>query len=243
MSSRFETSVTGDIAGVISLPKQIQYAAFQTCNQVAEESQTNVILLLKHNLHIRGNWIKPKTRYGINVTYAKKDKLESEVYTRADWLLEEEGYHGGIKVGENGHRLSDPDIQNTRHGIDNVVRASEKARVLLANSAGSGISQKTGRIIGATGAFKITSKSGKVLILQRVGADKSGNIRRGKRGQPLRNRSNNGKVVLKYVLLPTVKVPTPEIFQHAVIFTTRERFSPILGKNIEKAVKSAKKVP
>lgn len=241
MSSPFiSATVTGDIAGIVTLPKQIVYAAFKTCNETAEESQTNVILLLNRGLHIRGNWIKPKTRFGINVTYAKKDKLVSEVYTRADWLLEEEGFHGGIKHGEQGHRLSDPDVENTRHGIQNVVRKAEKARVLLANSAGKGISLKTGKIIGATGAFKIRGKSGKELILQRVGATKTGEIRRGKRGQPLRSRGKNGKVVLKYVLRQSVKVPTPEIFQHAVIFTTRERFSPILGKNLVKAIKSAR---
>lgn len=241
MSFSIETS--GDLAGVITLPKQLTYAVTQTVNRTAEESQTNVILLLKSGLHVRGNWITPKTRFGINITYAKKGGNESEVYTRADWLLEEEGYDDGIKHATSGGNLADPDVENTRFGIDNKVRADQKARRLLDNSAGSGFSGKTGKAIGATGAFKVKGKYGSDLIYQRVAGDVSGGVRRSvKTGRPLRSSvaAKNTKLVLKYVLKHTVKVPQLKIFQDAVIFTTRERFSPNLIQFLSDAIKSAK---
>lgn len=239
----FSIDTSGDIAGVVTLPKQLLFAVTQTLNSTAEDSQANVILLLKHGLHVRGNWIQPKTRFGINVTYAKKGGLESEVYTRADWLLEEEGYNDGIKHAESGTNLADPDVENTRFGIDNKVRADQKARRLLDNAAGSGFSGKTGKAIGVTGAFKVKGKYGSQLIYQRVAGDSSGGIKRSsKTGRPLRSRiaSKNTKLVLKYVLKGSVRVPQLEIFQHAVIFTTRERFGVNLAENLSKAIKSAK---
>lgn len=237
----FSIDTTGDIAGVVTLPKQLLYAVLQTCNDTAEDSEANVILLLKSHLHIRGNWYMPKTRFGINVTYAKKDTLTSEVYTRADWLLEEEGFHGGVKVPTAGHtNLAEPDVENTRHGIENKIKVAEKARRLLQFSAGKYSSLRTKNIIGATGAFKVRSKSGAELILQRVGATSAGEVRRGKRGQPIRSKGENGKVVLKYIFKKEVKVPTTEIFQNAVIFTTREKFPVNLSKNLIKAIRSAR---
>lgn len=237
----FSIDTTGDIAGVVTLPKQMLFAATKAVNDTADDSRDNVVILLKRALHVRGNWIKPKTRYGINVTYAKKGTYESAVHTAADWLLEEEGFHGGVKTAELGHtNLANPSVENTRHGIENKVKASEKARRLLQFSQGKYSNLKTKNVIGRTGAFKIKNKQGVELILQRVGATASGEVKRGKKGQPLRTRGNNGKVVLKYVLKKSVKVPQLEVFQHGVIFTTREVFGKNYGKNLVIALKAAR---
>lgn len=240
--SNFSIDTTGDIIGVVTLPRQLLYAATKAVNDTADDSRDNVIILLKHNLHVRGNWIRPKTRYGINVTYAKKGTYESAVHTAADWLLEEEGFHGGIKKAELGHtNLANPSVENTRHGIENKVKAAEKARKLLQFAGGKYSNLKTRNVIGKTGAFKIRNKAGTELILQRVGATASGEVRRGKKGQPLRTRGANGKIVLKYVLKRSVKVPQEKIFQHGVIFTTREVFGKNYGKNLVIAIRNAKK--
>jgi hypothetical protein len=238
---KFSVEVSGDLAGVYTLPKQITFAALRATNETAEHSQRETVLALKHDLVIRGNWINPKTRYGINVKFAKLTNLEAEVFTRADWLLEEEGYNSGVKTPDKGGaHLADPDVQNTRGGIRNKVKASQKARQLLQFASGRSSNLATRNLVGATGAFKIKSKSGAELILQRVGATKTGNIKRGKNGQPVRSRGKNGKVVLKYVLRKKVKVPQTRIIQKTVIVMTRRHFHEKYEVNIRKALRTAR---
>lgn len=232
-----DVTVSGDIAGVATLPKQIQFSAYRTTNDLLDRSQTNIIGALKRGLHIRGNWTNPRTKFGVNVVYAKRTSLEGQVGTAADWLLEEEGYNDGVKKVERGNRgsgthLAIPDVGNARPSLMSKMPPSQKAGKLLANTK-------------RTKAFKVRSKSGKMLILQRVGESKSGELLRDSRGNlriGRRSERAKTKVVLKAVLQRTVRVPEKRIFTKTGVKTMNaNHYADRLGKNLIIAFKTAKK--
>jgi hypothetical protein len=233
-------TISGDLAAVITLPKQIQYAALRTTNDLLDRAQTNIVGALKKGLHIRGNWTNPRTKYGINVRFAKKDNLEGAVGTQADWLLEEEGFHGGVKTatGQSNKAgyipkgLSIPDIGNARPSLLAKMPAGQKAGKLLANAKRSK-------------AFIVRSKNGKRLVLQRVGQTSTGTLLRDSRGN-LRigrksERTGGTKVVVKAVLQKAVKVPTPHIFVNTGVKTMNvNHYADRLQKNLVNALNTAR---
>lgn len=236
-----EIKMDGDIAAVITMPRQLRFAARQATIATAQHSQRETIDALEHDLIIRGNWLRPNTRYGINVTFKKSGDGEASVFTRADWLLEEEGHNRGIKEPDKGGRhLAQPDVENTRHGIRNKVKAAEKARRLLQFSAGKYSNLATRNLVGATGAFKVRTQSGREIILQRVAATKTGQVKRNKQGKPIRSRGKNGKVIFKYALRTRVRVPQRKIIQKTVIGMTKRHFGEYYEIHIRKAFKTAK---
>jgi hypothetical protein len=243
MAADWRIDVTGDVKGVITMPRQLKFAASKSLNDTGKFATDEVRRELDDELIIRGNWTKAKTRFGINIENAKfSDPLpQATVFTRADWLLEEEGYKGGVKVPESGEHLADPEDENTRGDIRRKFPVPQKAGRLLAGSLGR-ISPKTGKLIGATGAFKVRSKkSGLEIILQRVGT-RDGEIRRSKKGIPLRGRVGKGntKVILKHVLKKRVKVPRTMILQKTTINTYRVWYGTYYGRNLILAFNTAK---
>lgn len=243
MAKLFDISVTGDVAGVVTMPKQIKFAAAKANNDTGKQSQEDSIVEFERELHIRRNWIKPKTRFGINITNAKfsADVPETTIFTRADWLLEEEGFNRGVKTPDKGgEHLTVPDDQNIRGSIQNVVPSARKARKLLANADGR-VSPKTGRLIGKTGAFKLKAKDGREFIFQRVGT-RAGEIQRNKKGTPIRGRVRRGesKLVLLYVMEKSVKVDRLMILQKTVINTYKVHYGTYFGFNIAGALRGAK---
>lgn len=234
-------TVSGDIAGVTTLPQQIEFAALRTTNDLLTQAQTEIVRGLKRGLHIRGNWTDPRTKFGVNVVFAKKGTLEGSVGTAADWLLEEEGYHDGVKTasgqpnksGYTPKGLAIPDIGNARPSLLAKMPAGQKAGKLLANAQ-------------RTKAFKITSaKTGKELILQRVGLDASGTALRGSRGQ-LRigrksERVGGTDVVLKAVIEASVRVPQKKIFvKEGTQAMNVINYAAKLGINLLNALRTAK---
>ena len=244
MARLFEISVTGDLAGVITMPRQIKFAAAKSNNDTGKQSQSDTIAELERELHVRRPWDKPKTRYGINIIQAKfaADVPETTIYTRADWLLEEEGYNHGIKTPDkaNHTNLTVPDDPNVRGSIENVVPAAKKARRLLANSLGK-VSPKTGKLIGKTGAFIINAKDGRSFIFQRVGT-KAGEIQRSKKGVPLRGRVGKGntRLVLLYTLRKSVRVPRTLIMQKTVTNTYKVHYGDYFSFNLRGALRGAR---
>lgn len=242
----FDIKVTGDVVGVVTLPKQIKFAAAKANNDTGKQAQGDTIEELDRKLVIRRNWIKPRTRYGINITNAKfsAEIPETVVFTRADWLLEEEGYNSGIKRPDAaGHRnLTIPDDHNVRGSIRNVVPAARKARRILEN-AGGRVSPKTGKLIGKTGAFLIKARDGRQFIFQRIGVDEAGNIKRSKKGTPLRGRVKRGqsKLELLYTLRPSVTVPETMIMQKTVINTYKVHYGDYFGIDLKGALRGARK--
>lgn len=240
MAQSFEIEVSGDIAGVTTLPRQISFAASRTINDLVDRGQKNAIKQLEEKLYIRGGWLTPGTRYGINATFAKVNKLEGSVHTAADWLLEEEGFNSGVKRPESGSNLTEPDVENTRFGIRKKVRADQKAFRLLAGGDFSNVGNRRlqKKAPSARGAFKVRGKYGGELIYQRVSGSRS--VRT---GRPLRSRvdSRNTRLVLKYVFHKSVKVPTTRIFTKTVVNVMNIRhFGDRYNVNLLNALKTAK---
>lgn len=199
----------GNVAGVLTLPKQLKFAGYRTTNELLERAQMKIVRALHSKLHIRGNWLTPGTKYGVNVRFAKRTGVtEGSVGTNADWLLEEEGYNHGVKKVDHGNRgkgihLAQPDVGNARPTLMSVMPRSQKAGKLLANPQ-------------RTKAFKVRTQSGKLIVLQRVGKDASGNILRDSRGHMRIGRKSERKggtsLVLKAVLRRSVRVPQTQVF-------------------------------
>ncbi|MDA8122258.1 MAG: hypothetical protein M0Z38_06805 [Deltaproteobacteria bacterium] len=57
---------------------------------VADKVQTAMIEEAMQNLTVRGHWIRPGTKYGINRKAATKNNLEATISTKAPWLVEQE---------------------------------------------------------------------------------------------------------------------------------------------------------
>lgn len=231
MAKQFDITVSGDLAGVISMPKQIEFAAAQTLTGVVKRAQVAIIKALPENMVVRGDWFLPSRKFGIKVKTASRADKEAIVYSMADWLLEMHGANAGIKRPKKGGKnLALPDDENVRRGFQNKVPRGEKARKLLDNTK-------------RTKAFKITARSGAQLILQRVGLDGSGNIKVGKNGNFLRGKVSNknpGKLVVKYSLRPSAKVPfNPVIFKWAII-ATRLHLGSLFRQNLANAIRTAR---
>ena len=72
--------------GVNRIPNYVA----RSLTMLAENVQTAMIEETMGHLTVRGSWIRPGTRYGINRTAATKDNLTAVVSTRAGWLVEQE---------------------------------------------------------------------------------------------------------------------------------------------------------
>jgi hypothetical protein len=206
-----EIKIDGDIGKLLKLDRDITFAAASTLTKVAGRSQDAAGEALNREFHVRRPWWKHTARYGIKIKKATKTDLESAVYTGADWLLEAEGHAAGVKTPDrhNGH-LAVPDVQQTRHGIQNVVGKKEKARYLLTHPK-------------ETRAFKVTTKSGYTLILQRKGG-------RGGRG------GNTSRVVTKYIFRKSVKVPHQSAIVEPTQKTTLTHVGPIFNDELRNAI-------
>lgn len=92
------------------LPKQIDFATSQAINDTARDVQRFTIDdILPNRLTLRSKgspWWRPGSRFGFNIRFASKTRLEATVGSQADWLrLQEEG---GVKTGSGGHRIAIP---------------------------------------------------------------------------------------------------------------------------------------
>ncbi len=244
MAVSVSVKVTGDVKGVSKMDSRLLLAAARAIDDTGRFAQTEVIRELKDEFVIRGNWYKPRTRFGINFIPTQKGNLTGLLFTRADWLLEEEGYKGGVKTPEKGREhLSDPEDPVTRGPIQRKFPRSQKARRLLAN-AGGRVSPRTGKLIGKSGAFIIQPKKipSIQLVFQRVGLDKSGQVRKSKFGVPLRGRPRGKRsaLILKHILKKSVKVDQPKVLQRTTINTYRVRYGKFFNRHILRALRTAK---
>lgn len=87
--------VTGDIAALKSLPRQLNYAAAVATTRAAKEGQAASISAIRGTFTTRSSWYQPSNQFGVKVKPATKDNLEAEVSTRAHWLALHET--GGVK--------------------------------------------------------------------------------------------------------------------------------------------------
>lgn len=118
--------VTGDIAALTSLPRQLNYAAAVATTRMAKEGQSASIRAITATFTTRSDWYKPANRFGVRVRPATTDNLESEVSTRAHWLALHET--GGVKR-PRGRYLAIPTAAARRSNNQSAAR-SRRTRAL-----------------------------------------------------------------------------------------------------------------
>jgi hypothetical protein len=59
-------------------------------NDLGKFAQSAMIAETSNHLTVRGPWTRPGTRFGFNLNFANKRKLEATVFSRAPWLFEQE---------------------------------------------------------------------------------------------------------------------------------------------------------
>ena len=91
--------------------RQIDFGTAVGLTKTAKQAQDAVVSSLKSTFTLRGNWFEQRNKFGIKITPAKKDKLQSEVKTAADWLEAHE--EGTDKTGQG--RLVVPTDQVRRN--------------------------------------------------------------------------------------------------------------------------------
>ena len=75
---------------VQSLQKQAVFATAVALTNTAKDAQADVLDSLAQTFTLRGKWFAPSNKFGIKVKTARKDDLQSAVYTDADWLIPHE---------------------------------------------------------------------------------------------------------------------------------------------------------
>jgi hypothetical protein len=124
--------------------KQVNFGTAKGLTETAKQGQSAVVDALKSTFTLRGNWFAPTMRYGIRITPARKDKLQSEVKTAADWLEPHET--GKDKSGRAG-RLSVP-TENVRRSKKMIIPRAQRPK---------GLADK---------AFILKTKHGEVLAVR-----------------------------------------------------------------------------
>lgn len=92
--------------------RQIDFGTAVGLTKTAKQGQEAVVSSLRSTFTLRGNWFEQRNKFGIKITPAKKDKLQAEVKTAADWLEPHE--EGKDKRGQDG-RLVVPTDQVRRN--------------------------------------------------------------------------------------------------------------------------------
>lgn len=128
-----------------SIPKQLNYGASVGLNNLATHMRDSELAGAKNSLTLRGRWYEPRSRFGFNVQFAKKNDLNAAVYTRADWLVLHA--EGGIKTGRG--RIAIPTAEVKRSKRDMITRANRprnvKGSFLIHTHKGDAIAVRKGR--------------------------------------------------------------------------------------------------
>ena len=169
--------VTGDIRGVLSLDRQLVYAAARALTQTAKQSQAASIEAIKSTFTTRGSWYLPSSRFGIRIDPATKQKLEAVVKTAADWLALHET--GGDKT-PLGKFIAIP-TSNVRRSEGQIIppelrpRNLDRAFVLTLKPGTSKATQRN-RARGRTPFAARAGPEGTRILFQRYGSGR-GDIR------------------------------------------------------------------
>ena len=91
--------------------RQSDFGTAVGLTKTAKQAQDAVVSSLRSTFTLRGNWFEQRNKFGIKITPARKDKLQAEVKTAADWLEAHE--EGTDKTGQG--RLAIPTDQVRRN--------------------------------------------------------------------------------------------------------------------------------
>ncbi len=146
-------TVTGDIKKLLSLDKQLVFAAASALTAVAQEAQTASVKAIEHTFTTRGKWYLPSNRFGMRITPARKDNLEAAVRTAADWLTLHDT--AGTKV-PHGSFIAIP-TKNVRRTKRQIIQKAQRPRNLKRS-------------------FVIKTSKGVNVLFQRQGRGKSSDL-------------------------------------------------------------------
>jgi len=127
-----------------ALKKQLPFALSKALNSTAERIREATLKGASDVLTLRGNWWKPRTKYGFNVKPSTKTRLVADIYTKADWMVMQE--EGGIKTAKGMIAIPTVDVKRNKKDI---ITKGNRPRAIK-------------------GAFKVTSKNGNEFIAKRV---------------------------------------------------------------------------
>lgn len=141
---KVETNAKDIQSYIDSAGKQLPFALSKAINSTAERIREATLKGATETLNIRGNWWKPRTKYGFNVKASTKSNQSAEIYTRADWMVMHED--GGIKTAKG--LIAIPTIDVKRNKKDIITKGNRPRAVV--------------------GAFKGKTKEGQEFIAKRV---------------------------------------------------------------------------
>lgn len=133
-----------------SLPKQLNYGSSVGLNNLATHMRDSELAGAKNALTLRGRWYEPRSRFGFNVQFAKKNDLNAAVFTKADWLV----LHtiGGGKT-PSGSNLAMP-TQFLKRNNKSIITKANRPRSLESIGAFKHTFSKTGKGKGRTAIVK-----------------------------------------------------------------------------------------
>lgn len=227
ISMSVNVTVSGDVKAVISLEKQILFAAKQAVIGVAQESQGVVIDAIKRDFTVRGTWYEPSQRFGVHVRFSKsRDDLSATVESGADWLVEHELGEDKTPDKHDGH-LTVPHA--ARPSKYSVVPTSMKARRILPNAS----------LLGS-GKLVLTSARPSKSQGKRQPKFKETPFFLNKAGTAIYERLDNRRLLLVYTLTEQSHIRKDSTVVEPTIRTVELRVGPIFSEKLEAAIKTAK---
>lgn len=131
-----QTTVEGNLAGLLTLAKQIPFAAAWAATATVREAQQKVIRTIQETFITRNPWFAPSNYFGIHYKQATAEDPSAELSTNAYWLLPHE--EGALKQPHDGQFLAIPtaDIQpDIRQQIPQNLRPRNLAEAFILKTA------------------------------------------------------------------------------------------------------------
>lgn len=108
--------------------RNINFGTATGLTKTAKQGQAAVVDSLQSTFTLRGRWFEQNMRHGIKITPAKRDKLQAEVKTAADWL---EPHQEGKDKSGKGHRLGVPLWGARPRGSKKILATALRPHALL----------------------------------------------------------------------------------------------------------------
>lgn len=163
---------------VKNVQKQVAFAASKAINRTAIEVQNHEVQKeLPGSLKIRSPWLKPRTKFGVNIRFASKARLFASVGSQAPWLALVE--KGGTKLPPRKALPIPTDNIDTsrrrkRGEKPKALLATKRAFVLKLKKGGGGIFMRMGpgkNQLKALYIFKDQAKVDDILNFFEAGRD------------------------------------------------------------------------
>ncbi|MBE0568839.1 MAG: hypothetical protein IH577_04100 [Deltaproteobacteria bacterium] len=134
--------------------KQLPFATALALTRTAKEVQREEIAHIRSAFTVRGSWLREGGKFGVGITPASKQDLVAVVESRAPWLEAHE--EGATRTPAGSHfAIPQADIRRTK---TQVIARSHRPKALKR-------------------AFKVGTRKGIPLLLQRIGRGKRSALR------------------------------------------------------------------